>query len=195
MNTLSHIHVFLNLKVTGSKQQIDKHIRDPTKDDGNLVDAPQEISKANGREILTKIKKLHKKVQKISKEKTSLEMELEYKEQQYKTLLSAMHEKNEVYNQFLRNKISKKKEKIKRLKEELHQKEQQFQPACEEAQILRKELSLALLELKKHEEVKQLQRKEEKLACSDHQFSESSDARKMEVTSLYSLILTVLLQN
>ena len=173
------------------------------------MDAPQELPKAeDGREseILTNLEKLKIKVQKITQEKTSLEMELKYKEQQYQTLLSAK-EKDEVYNQFLQIKLNKKKEKIKRLKEELGKKKHEFQPAHEEAQILQKEL--LLLEPKKHKpmkhkEVKQLQRKE-KLACSDHQFSEPSqitvaNVREMKETSLYDSLLIptmpiMLLQN
>ena len=120
-------------------------------------------------EIMTRFEKLHEKVEKITQEKNSLEMELKLKEREYQMMLSAMHEKNEVYNQFLRKKISKKKEKIKKLKEELRRKESEFQSVHQEARALRNELLLAQLELKKkHEEVRQLQREKEKLASSYH---------------------------
>ena len=107
-------------------------------------------------EIITKFEKLHEKVQKIAQEKNSLEMELKFKEREYK-LLTAMQEKD-IDNQFLQKKLNKKKEKIKRLKEQLHRKECEFHSAHHEAQALRRELSLAQLELeKKHEELIQLQ--------------------------------------
>lgn len=120
-------------------------------------------------ETITKFEKLHETVQKIAQEKNDLEMALKFKEREYQMLLSAMHEKDEVYNQFLRKKISKKKEKIKKLKEELCRKESEFQSVHQEARTLRNELLLAQLELKKkHEEVRQLQREKEKLASSYH---------------------------
>ena len=95
-------------------------------------------------EIMTKFEKLHERVQKIAQEKNSLEMELKFKEREYK-LVAAMQEKD-IDNQFLQKKLSKKKEKIKRLKEKLHKKECEFQSAHQEAQTLRNELSLAQLE-------------------------------------------------
>lgn len=123
-------------------------------------------------EIMTRFEKLHEKVEKITQEKNSLEMELKFKEREYQMMLSAIHEKddkNEVDNQFLRKKISKKKEKIKKLKEELRRKESEFQSVHQEARTLQNELLVAQLELKKkHEEVTQLQREKEKLASSYH---------------------------
>jgi len=119
-------------------------------------------------EIMTEFEKLHEKVWKIAKKKNSLAMELKFKEQEYKMMLSEMHE-DEEYNQFLQKKIRKKNEKIKRLKEELCDKEREFQSVQQEVQTLRNQLSQAQLELKKkHEEVGQLQREKEKLACSYH---------------------------
>ena len=147
----------------------------------HLEHAQELIAEPNARtsEIITKFEKLHEKVQKIAQEKNSLEMELKFKEREYK-LLTAMQEKDEVYNQFLQKKLNKKKEKIKKLKEELHKMEYEFQSAHREAQTLRNELSLAQSELKKkHEEVTQLQREKEKLASSYRveQFNKLSQIR------------------
>ena len=166
------------MKLTGSKQETKEYRDDVSQDHRKLMHAEEDLEHAQelkveknkkASEVVTKFEKLREKVQKISQEKNGFEMKLKLKEQEYQMMLSAMHEKDEVYNQFLRKKISKKKEKIKRLKEELRKKEYEFQSAHQEAQTLKNELSLAQLELKmKREEVIQLQKEKEKLAYSDH---------------------------
>ena len=78
-----------------------------------------------------------------------------------------MQGKDETYNQLLQTVIEKKKNKIKRLKEELQKKESELESALKEIQTKQEQLSQAQKELKKkHEKVIHLQREKEKLALS-----------------------------
>ena len=86
--------------------------------------AQESKAKANDKtnEIVTRLEELHENMQKFAQEKNSIEMKLKFKEQECE-LLSKMQGKDETYNQFLQTIIEKKRNKIKRLKEELQKKE------------------------------------------------------------------------
>ena len=143
-------------------------------------------------EAVTKLEELHKDVEKIVQEKMNFEMELKVKERECQ-VLCAMQEEDEVSNQFLKMKVDKKEEEIKRLKEELQSMNGELQSALQEAQTRQKGLSQAQKELKKqNEEVIQLQREKEELAWSYNiekkQVSKIvqllvSDKEEMQVTS------------
>ena len=135
--------------------------------DERLRQSQESKAKANERasEAVTKLEELHENVEKICEEKSNLERELKIKERECE-LLSAMQEKD-AYNQVLQKKIDKKRKKIKRLKEELQKKESELQSAMQDLQTKQEELSQAQNELKKqHEQVMELQREKEELACS-----------------------------
>ena len=130
--------------------------------------AQESKAKANDKtsEVLTKLEELYENMRKIAREKNSIEMKLKFKERESE-LLSKMQGKDETYNQFLQTIIEKKKNKIKRLKEELQKKECELKSALHVVQTKQEELSHARKELKKqHEEVIQLQREKEELAWS-----------------------------
>ena len=115
---------------------------------------------------MTRLTNLCENVEKISEEKSNLEMELKIIKRECE-LLCAMQEKDEVLNQTLQKKIDEKEEIIKKLKEELKWKESELQSAFQEIQTQQKELSKAQMELnKQHEEVIQLQTEKEELECS-----------------------------
>ena len=197
--TQCHIVFFFELKASESE-------RHRNQDHKKLVDAEERflcaqrlIAKANERasESKAKFEKQCEDLHKVIQEKNSLERELKFKERECE-LLSTMHEKEDkVFTQFLQEKVRKKKIKIKKLKEELHKKECEFQSAHQKAQILQNELSLAQSELKKkHEEVVQLQREKEKLASSYHveQYNKLlqitvADKEEMKVSSQSDLYL------
>ena len=130
-----------------------------------LAQSLESNAKANEKtlEAINKLKESGEKAQKISDDKTRLEIELQIKERECQ-LLSEMQEKN---NQDLRYKVDKKREKIKKLKEKLESKERELKSALEDVQILKEKLSQALKEKEeKHKEVMQLQSKKDKLECS-----------------------------
>jgi len=115
--------------------------------------------KAHGDVI--ELAKVLENMQKIAKEKSSIEKELKWKEQEYRQL-SELKEKDELFFQM---KIKKKRKKIKKLKTKLQAKEQELKSAQQEARMQQEELLKAEAEVeKKHEEVKQLQREREELA-------------------------------
>lgn len=115
--------------------------------------------KAHGDVI--ELAKVLENMQKITKEKSSIEKELKWKKQEYRQL-SELKEKDELFFQM---KINKKREKIKKLKTELQAKEQELESAQQEARMQQEELLKAEAEVeKKHEEVKQLQKEREELA-------------------------------
>ena len=125
-------------------------------------------SKAKSRdkasEDMTKLQKLHGNVEKLTQEKSILEMELNIKERECQ-LLCSMQEKD-AYNQDLQKRIDKKRKKIKSLKQELQKKECEFQSALQEVQTKQEALLQSQEELKKqHEKVMQLQREKENLDC------------------------------
>ena len=162
---------FFELKVSESERHRSQDHRKLVDAEERFVCAQRLIDKANERasESKAKFEKQCEDLHKVIQEKNSLEMELKFKERECE-LLSTMHEKEDkVFTQFLQEKIRKKKMKIKKLKEELHRKECEFQFAHQKAQILQNELSLAQFELKeKREEVRQLQREKDELASSYH---------------------------
>ena len=115
--------------------------------------------KAHGDVI--ELAKVLENMQKIAKEKSSIEKELKWKEQEYRQL-SELKEKDELFFQM---KIEKKRKKIKKLKTKLQAKEQELKSAQQEARMQQEELLKAEAEVeKKHEEVKQLQKEREELA-------------------------------
>ena len=125
-------------------------------------------AKANDKmsEAVTKLEELHENMQKIAQEKNSIDMKLKFKERECE-LLSKIQGKDETYNQFLQTIIEKKKNKIKRLKEELQKKECELKSALHEVQTKQEELSQARKKLKKqHDKVIKLQREKEELALS-----------------------------
>ena len=144
-------------------------------------------------EIVSKLEELHEDVLTIAQEKGNIEMKLKFKERECE-LLSEMQGKNETYNQLLQMVNEKKKNKIKRLKEELEKKESELKSALQEVQTKQEELSQAQKELKKqHEKVIQLQREKEKLALSYNIEKEQvskivqllvSDKKEMQVSFL-----------
>jgi len=76
-------------------------------------------------------------------------------------------QEKEAYRMLLEEKIAKKKKKIEMLEEMLQQKDSELRSAQQEARSLDEKLFQARVELdKKHEEVKQLQKENEELACS-----------------------------
>ena len=150
------------------------HRDDLKQDHKRLVDSEEhlrqsqeskQIANENAKEQLSELEKLKEDVQKIGQEKSSIEMELKFKERECQ-LLSEIKE-DKTFNQFLQNKIAKKRKKIKRLKEELERTECKLLSVQREAQTRQEALSQARAEVRKtHEEVKELQREKEELACS-----------------------------
>ena len=160
----------------------------------HLRDAQESEVKANEKasEAVTKLEELHENVEKISKEKSSLEEQLKIKERECE-LLSAMQEKD-AYNQVLQKKVDNKRKKIKRLKEELQSTNFELQSALQEVQVGQTELSQAQNKLKKQrEQVIQLQKEKEEVAWSYNIEKEKvskivqllvSDKEEMQVRSL-----------
>ena len=112
---------------------------------------------------MAELEKVIENMQKIARERSSIEKELKFRERECQ-LLSDL---TKVKDEFFQEKITKKRKKIKKLKEELQMKDRQLQSAQEEARMQQEELSQAQAELrKKHEEVKELQREREELASS-----------------------------
>ena len=151
------------------------HRDDLKQDHKRLVDSEEHlrqsqeskrIANENAKEQLGELEKLREDVQKIAQEKSSIEMELKFKERECQ-LLSEMKE-DKAYNvQFLQNKIAKKEKKIKRLKEGLERMECKLLSVQQEAQTQQEALSQARAEVRKtNEEVKELEREKEKLTCS-----------------------------
>jgi len=149
----------------------------------------------NINKILGSISKLRDKVQVIAHERNITQEKLESKQRECQ-LLSDMRdmlagsmrdskeqhhrfwkkdqekdqqlqEKEVAYRMLLEEKIAKKKKKIEMLEEMLQQKDSELRSAQQEARSLDEKLFQARVELdKKHEEVKQLQKENEELACS-----------------------------
>ena len=118
--------------------------------------AANQIASADTLELEKEIEKM----QRIAKERNSIEKELKFKERECQ-LLSELKEKDELFQR----KIAKKKKKIEKLKAELQSKECELKSAQQEARLQQDKLLKAQAELgKKHEEVKQLQREREELA-------------------------------
>ena len=189
---------FFKLKISESERHRNQDHKKLMDAEERFLCAQRLIAKANERasESKAKFEKQCEDLHKVIQEKNSLQMELKFKERECE-LLSTMHEKEgKVFAQFLQEKVRKKKIKIKKLKEELHRKECEFQSAHQKAQILQNELSLAQSELKKkHEEVVQLQREKEKLASSYHveQYNKLlqitvADKEEMKVSSQSDLL-------
>ena len=157
---------------------------------------PQESKvKANEKasEAVTTLEEFHENVQKISEEKTLVEIKLKVKERECQ-LLSTMQEKGEVVNQVLQKKIDMKRKKIQILEKELLRKESELQSTLQEVQTQQKELSEGRKVLKKqHEEVVKLHRERAELVCSyieKEQVSKilTSDKEEMQVISRYSIM-------
>ena len=151
------------------------HRDDLKQDHKRLIDSEEhlrqlqeskQIANENAKEQLSEIEKLKEDVQKIAQEKSSIEMEFKSKERECQLLLEMKEDK--AYNvQFLQRKIAKKKKKIKQLKEELERTECKLLPVQQETQTRQEALSQARAEVRKtHEEVKELEREKEELACS-----------------------------
>ena len=185
------LQLFIKENVAKLREGIQK-LRDDLKQDcKRLVDSEahlrqlQESKQAaneNAKDCLTELEKLREDVQKIVQEKSNIEMELKYKERVCQ-LLSEIKE-DKAYNQFLQNKIAKKKKKINKLKQELKSKECKLLSAQQEAQTWQEELSHALAEVrKKHKEMQELQRENEKLASS-------YTIKKEEISSLVQIAVT-----
>ena len=117
--------------------------------------------KASGE--MVELKTALENMQKIARERSSIEKELKLKERECELLLE-LKKKDEL---FFEKKIIKKKKKIKTLRTELQTKEHELESAQQEARMQQAELLKAQAEVKKkHEEVKRLQREREELACS-----------------------------
>ena len=145
---------------------------------------------------MVELEKVLESMQTIARERSSIEKELKFREQECQ-LLYELKEKDE----FFQEKITKKRKKIKKLKEELQTKDGQLKSAQEEARMRHEELSQAQAELrKKHEEVKELQREREELACSYNieklQVSKrfqisTSDKEEMKVPTGWVLVILI----
>jgi len=144
----------------------------------------------NVNKILCSISKLRDNVQAIAHERNITREKLESKQRECQ-LLSEMldmlarsmqdskkqhhrfwkkdrqlQEKEVANKMLLEEKIAKKKKKIEMLEEKLQQKDSELQSAQQVARSLDEKLFQARVELdKKHEEVKQLQKENEELAC------------------------------
>jgi len=142
----------------------------------------KQAANENANRCVTELEKLREVVQKIAQEKSNIEMEVKIKELECQ-LLSEIKE-DKAYNVQLLQKIAKKKKKIKRLKQELESKECKLQSAQQEAQTCQEELSQDLAEVrKKHKELQELQRENEKLASS-------YTIKKEEISSLVQIAVT-----
>jgi len=158
----------LKASVSKSCEEIQTH-SDHKQKRRRLEDIDQQIqhsleSKAAANQIASAdtldLEKEIEKMQRIAKEKNSIEKELKFKERECQLLLE-LKEKDE----FFQRKIAKKKKKIEKLKAELKNKECELKSAQQEARLQQDKLLKAQAELrKKHEEVKQLQREREELA-------------------------------
>ena len=162
-------------------------------------------------QLLSSFPRLYENVQTIADDKNSLRKELESKERECQLLIEMcdtikakdqqalaynklLEEKHQKDLELLEEKIIKKRKKIKKLKEELQRKDSELQAAQQEARTQQAELSDLRAQLKKkHHDMKNLQSKNEKLACSCNSAREqvsdlvqftltlSSDKGKMEV--------------
>ena len=148
-------------KLSDDLKQVGKRLVDSGAHLRQLQESKQAANE-NAKDFLTELEKLQESVQKIVQEKSNIELELKYKERECQ-LLSEIKE-DKFYNQFLQNKVAKKKKKIKRLKQELEMKECKLLSSQQEAQTWQEELLQARAEVrKKHKEVQELQRENEKL--------------------------------
>ena len=94
-------------------------------------------------------------------------------------------EKEVAYQTLLKHIIAKKKRKFEKLEEELRQKDSDLRSAQQDARLLLGELLQAQAEVKmKHEEVKKLQEKNEKLTCS-------YNIEKEQVSKLVQIMTTL----
>ena len=137
---------------------------------------------------MCQLKELRKKVRKIVQEKKILEIELQSKQRECQ-LLTEMQEKDAakgaVIKLLLEEKISGKQKEIKTLVKELQEKESELQSARQEAKMQQDDLLKTRAELKeKHQEVKHLKEKNEKLACS-------YNVRKEQVSKLIQLTVAL----
>ena len=147
----------------------------------------KKIANAKAKEVLTELEKKREDVQKLSQEKSNIETKLKFKDRECQLLSGIIEDK--VQNQYLQNKIAKKKKKIKRLKEELEKKEGKLLSVQQVVQTLKEELSKARAEeKKKHEEVTDLQRENKKLACS-------YNIRKEQVSHLIQIAIALTSEN
>ena len=167
----------------------------------------------NINQILCSISELQHKVESIAYERNITKDKLESKQQEHQ-LLSEMldvvtesmrdrqkqhqwfwkkdqekdqqlQEKEVAYRTLLEEKITKKRKKIEKLKEELRQKDSDLQSAEQKAKSVVEELIQAQAELKrKHDEIKQLQKENEELTCS-------YDIQKEQVSKLFQIKATL----
>ena len=159
----------LKASVSKSCEEIQKH-SDHKQKRRRLEDIDQQIqcsleSKAAANQIasadMLELEKEIEKVQRIAKERNSIEKELKFKERECQLL----SELKELKDEFFQRKIAKKKKKIAKLKAELQSKECELKSAQQEARLQQDKLLKAQAELRKmHKEVKQLQREREELA-------------------------------
>ena len=138
--------------------------------------------------VMCHLKELRKKVWKIVQEKKILEIELQAKQRECQ-LLSEMQEKDAKKDAdvkaLLEEKISRKQKEIEALVKGLEEKESDLQSARQEAEMQQDDLLKARAELKeKHQEVKHLKEKNEKLACS-------YNVRKEQISKLIQLTVTL----
>ena len=144
-------------------------------------------------QLLNGFTEVRKRIQSIADQRNSIRKELDFKQRECQWL-TKMHDMSKEKDKLIEEKISKKQKKIRKLKEELQRKESELQAAQQEARTQQAELSQLRAQLKKkHDDVKNLQSENEKLASSCNSAREqvsdlvqltvtlSSDKGKMEV--------------
>ena len=141
----------------------------------------------NVNNLVSKLTKLDKELQKLSQDRECTLSELKRKQHDFQ-LLSEMKSKDVAHSvekcQLLQEILTDKKKEIKRLEEELKKKEHQLQSVQQEAQAVKYNLSKLQAELEaKHEEVKTLQDEKEEL-------TRSYITEKEEVKKLLQITLT-----
>ena len=145
-------------------------------------------------QLLSTFPRLYENVQTIADDKNSLRKELESKERECQLLIEMhdtikakhklLEDKHQKDLELLEVKIIMKRKKIKKLKEELEKKESELQAALQEARTQQAELSQLQAQLKKkHDDMKNLQSENEKLASSCNSAREQvSDLVQLTVT-------------
>ena len=140
----------------------------------------------NVTDVIYKLADLSKQVQKLSQDRDSTETKLQRNERDCE-LLSEMQKvhNEETKCQLLQEMIDDKRREIKRLQEELKQKDRKLEQTRQKAKSLQEKLSKVQGELKvKHEGMKKLQKEKEELTRSYN--SEKETVRKL-VQSTFAL--------
>jgi len=111
--------------------------------------------------------------------------QLQEKDRQLQEKDRKLQEKEVAYRVLLKEKIAKKEKNIEMLEEKLQQKDSELRSAQQVARSLDEKLFQARMELdKKHEEVKQLHKENEELACS-------YNIEKEQVSKLVQIAVTL----